>query len=77
MRPMFIFFAFLTHISDRCLSAAPRGSAGRFPGISGVGDAGKLKCRVNPVQNGLVRPANVGFFGVLDPDPRSVPIKSS
>jgi len=55
------FFAFLTQISDQHPLAAPGGAAGRFPGIFGVGDAGNLKFQVNPVQTGLVHPANVDF----------------
>ena len=66
----------MIQISDQRLSTASRGVAGRFSGISGVGDAGNLKCRVNPVQVGLVHPANVDVSRVLDPDLRSAPVDS-
>ena len=68
------FFAFLTLISDEHPLVAPRGATGRFSGVSGVGDAGNRKCRVNPVQTGIAHPANVDFSRVLDPDLRSAPI---
>jgi len=65
---MSIFLAFLTQISDRRVLTAPRGAAGRFLGISGVGDAGNPKFQVNPVRTGLALPANVDFSRVLNPD---------
>ena len=71
---MSVFLAFLTLIPDRRQLKAPRGAAGRFPGFSGVGDAGNRKCRVIPVQTGIAHPANVDFSRVLDPDLRSAPI---
>jgi len=55
----------------------PRGASGRFPAISGVDDAVNLKCLVNPVQTGLLHPANVSFPRDYDPDLRSTPIDSS
>ena len=58
---MSVFLAFLTQISDRRPLAALREVAGRFPAISGVGDAGNRKFGVIPVKTGRIQPANVGF----------------
>ena len=74
---MSMFHAFLTQIFHPRLSPASIGAAGCFPGVFGVGDAGNLKCRVNPVQTGIAHPANVDFSRVLDPDLRSARIDSS
>jgi len=67
---MSIFLVFLTQISDRRILKVPRGASGRFSEIFGVGDTGKLKCRMNPVKTGLVHAANVDFSRVQMSDRR-------
>jgi len=59
------FSEILIPILDRLQSTASRGAAGRFPGISGVGDAVNRKFGVISVQTGLVHPADSIFLVIV------------